>query len=36
LLQGEARRHDTTLVIATHDQRVKSHFERRLTLEALP
>jgi putative ABC transport system ATP-binding protein len=36
LLQGEARRHDATLVIATHDQRVKSRFERRLTLVALP
>jgi len=32
LLKGQAEACRATLVIATHDQRVKSHFENRLTL----
>ena len=36
LLREVGVRRSATLVIATHDQRVKSHFERRLQLEALP
>lgn len=32
LLQAEAKRHHATLVIATHDQRVKSQFQNQLTL----
>jgi putative ABC transport system ATP-binding protein len=36
LLQAEARRGNATLVIATHDQRVKSRLEHRLTLETMP
>jgi len=36
LLQTEAGRVNATLVIATHDQRVKSRLEHRLTLETMP
>jgi putative ABC transport system ATP-binding protein len=35
LLQGEAARRRAALVIATHDQRVKSRFEHRIVLETV-
>jgi len=34
LLVGQAERHGATLVVATHDARVKQKFERRLELSA--
>lgn len=36
LLQGQAARSGATLVIATHDQRVKRRFDHQLVLEAVP
>ena len=32
LLQNQARRHQATLLIVTHDQRVKEHIPHQLTL----
>lgn len=34
LLQSQARQHEATLVIATHDARVKARIDRHLSLEA--
>lgn len=36
LLLAQAEAHDATLLVATHDQRVKPHFERQLLLEETP
>ena len=34
LIEAEAARHGSTLVVATHDSRLRSRFERRLVLGA--
>ena len=34
LIEAEAVRHGATLVVATHDSRIRGRFERQLSLDA--